>query len=120
MANIYFMMYKLFENFKRNLQERAGDKIIHTEAIIVMSKKHDMNVVDYLSRIRAVEGITIVKAIETVEKPLHNTSHVSIRIDGEYLPENSIDAIKEDVRSKVLRIPGVVRFTYLNPVQTNE
>jgi hypothetical protein len=46
---------------------------------------------------------------------------MSIKIDGEYLPENSIDAIKEEVRSQALRIPGVIRFTYLkNPQTINE
>jgi hypothetical protein len=115
-------MYKLFENFRRNLQERPGDKIIQTEAVVVMSKKHDMNVVDFLSRIRAIDGVTIVKALETVEKQLHNTTRMSIKIDGEYLPENSIDAIKEQVRIQALRIPGVIRFTYIKPLQstTNE
>jgi hypothetical protein len=115
------MMYKLFENFRQNLQERPGDKIIQTEAVVVTSKKHDMTVTDYLSRIRAIDGVTIVKALETFEQHLHNTTRMSIKIDGEYLPENSIDAIKEEVRSQALRIPGVIRFTYLKtPQQINE
>ena len=63
--------------------------------------------------IRGVEGVTIVKALETLEKPLHNTTRMSIKIDGEYLPEGSIDSILEQVRSEALAIPGVVRFTYV-------
>jgi len=112
------MMYKLFESFRQNLQERPGDKIIQTEAVVVTSKKHDMTVTDYLSRIRAIDGVTIVKANETLEKTLHNTTRMSIKIDGEYLPENSVDAIKEMVRAQALRIPGVMRFTYIKSSQT--
>jgi hypothetical protein len=106
-------MYKLFESFRQHLQERPGDKIIKVEAIVVTSKKQNMTVTDYLSRIRGVEGVTIVKALETLEKPLHNTTRMSLKIDGEYLPEGSIDSILESVRSQALSIPGVVRFTYV-------
>lgn len=118
-------MYKLFENFRNKLEEitprRSAFKIIKVEAVVVISKKHNMTVTDYLSRIRSVEGVTIVKAVETLEQKLHNTTKLTIKIDGEYLPENSTDAIKEQVRSAILGIPGVVRFTYLkNPLPTNE
>jgi hypothetical protein len=106
-------MYRLFESFRQHLQERPGDKIIKVEAVVVTSKKQNMTVTDYLSRIRGVEGVTIVKALETLEKPLHNTTRMSIKIDGEYLPEGSIDSILEQVRSEALSIPGVVRFTYI-------
>jgi cell division protein FtsX len=105
-------MYKLFENFRNNIQERVGDKIIKVEAVVVTSKKQDMTVTDYLSRIRGIEGVTIVKAEETLEKQLHNTTRMSLKIDGEYLPEGSTNAILEKVRSQALSIPGVVRFTY--------
>jgi hypothetical protein len=111
------MMYKLFENFRRNLEEREGDKIVKVEAIIVTSKKQGMTVTDYLSRIRSIEGVTIVKAIETFEKPLHNTTRLSIKLDGEYLPENSAEAIKEDLRIQALRIPGVTRFTFIKDLE---
>lgn len=105
-------MYKLFENFRNNIQERVGDKIIKVEAVVVTSKKHDMTVTDYLSRIRGIEGVTIVKAEETLEKQIHNTTRMSLKIDGEYLPEDSTNSILERVRSEALSIPGVVRFTY--------
>jgi hypothetical protein len=105
-------MYKLFEDFRRNVNERVGDKIIKVEAIMVCSKKQNLTVTDYLSRIRGIEGVTIVKALETLEKPLHNTTRVSLKIDGEYLPEASINSILERVRSQALSIEGVTRFTY--------
>lgn len=128
-------MYKLFESFRNSLKQesdmdpehpgvqrrRAPFKIIKVEAVVVTSKRHHMTVTDYLSRIRSVEGVTIVKAEETLEQKLHNTTKLIMKIDAEYLPENSTDAIKEEVRSSILNIPGVVRFTYLkNPVPTNE
>lgn len=106
-------MYKLFESFKKSISERLGDKIIKTDVVVVLSKKHDMTVTDYLSRIRSIEGVTIVKALETVEKHLHNTTHIFMKIDGEYLPENSVDKIKEIIRTQALSIPGVIRFTYI-------
>jgi hypothetical protein len=105
-------MYKLFENFRNNIQERVGDKIIKVEAVVVTSKKQDMTVTDYLSRIRGIEGVTIVKAEETLEKQLHNTTRLSLKIDGEYLPEDSTNSILEKVRSQALSITGVIRFTY--------
>lgn len=118
-------MYKLFESFRKNIEEiaprRSPFKIIKVEAVVVTSKKHNMTVTDYLSRIRSVEGVTIVKAEETLEHKLYNTTKLIMKIDAEYLPENSTDAIKEEVRSAILSIPGVVRFTYLkNPLPTNE
>jgi len=111
------MMYKLFENFRQSLQERLGDKVVKIEAVVVTSKKQGMTVTDYLSRIRSIEGVTIVKAIETFEKPLHNTTRMSIKLDGEYLPENSVDALKEELRIQALRIPGIVRFTYIKKLE---
>lgn len=120
-------MYKLFENFRNSLQEigdadgehtgvqsrRSKFKILKFEAVVVTSKRHGMTVSDYLSRIRSVEGITIVRAEETLEQKLHNTTKLLFKVDAEYLPENSTDAIKEQIRSQILAIPGVTRFTYI-------
>lgn len=105
-------MYKLFETV-RKIQERVGDKIIRVEAVVSTSKKHNMTVTDYISRIRSIEGVTIVRAEETLEKHLTNTSKILLKIDGEYLPEGSVDSILEKVRSQALSIPGVLRFTYV-------
>ncbi len=117
-------MYKLFESFRNKINELVPSKprfrIIKVEAVAVMSKRNKMTVTDYLSRIRSVEGVTIVKAEETLEQRLHNTTRLLLKIDAEYLPENSLDAIKEQVRSQILSIPGIVRFTYLKKSSTNK
>ena len=76
-------MYKLFEDFKRALKISEADmdtqipsvqkkkpkfRILTVEAVVVMSKRSGMTVTDYLSRIRSVEGVTIVRAEETLEQ----------------------------------------------------
>lgn len=102
------------EKFKKFINEESDSKDeFKIEALLVINNEVGQMKSDILSGIRAIEGITRVNVDIADRRQYFEVSKVTIKINIAPFQMMPIEQIFSKIRSDILSIQGVRRFTYI-------